>query len=76
MRPPDHHDPDQPSGEDAVPDPHAGLEEGARFVGVGVPRGRGRRQRGGGADHVAFCARGAALAFDAWGRRWIQRGRA
>ncbi len=75
VRPPDHHDPDQPSGEDAVPESPPGLDEGPRFVRGWVPRGRRRRQRGGGADPGAFFARCSALAFETWGRQLIQCGR-
>ncbi len=55
--------------------PPRGLDEGPRFVRGWVPRGRRRRQRGGGADPGAFFARCSALAFETWGRQLIQCGR-
>ena len=63
VRPPDDYAPEQPSGEDAVPYPYPGLDEGPRFLRRQVPRERRRGQGLGRADHIAFFAWRSALAF-------------
>jgi hypothetical protein len=75
VRPPDHHNPYGPSGEDAVPYPHPRLDEGPRFLRVRLPRGRRRGQGFGRADHRAFFARCPALAFATRGRQLLEFGR-
>src|SRR5438552_18013835 len=75
-RPPDYHDPYAPSGQDAVPYPHPGSDEGPRFLRVRVPGGRRRRQGLGRTDDGAFFARRAALALEARRRRLREFGRA
>ena len=75
VRPPDHHDPEKPSGEDAVPYPHPGWEEGSGCLRVRLPSGRGRGEGLGRADPVAFFARRSTLALDPCERRLRECGR-
>src|SRR5712692_6856632 len=74
VRPPDHHDPYGPAGQDAMPYPHPGLDQGPCFLGVRLPSRGGGGQGFGRADDVAFFARRPALAFDMRGRQLIEFG--
>ena len=75
VRAPDHHAPHGPSGEDAGPYPHPGLDEGRRFLRVRGPSGRRRGQGVGRAEQGALVARRPALAFDPCGWQVRECGR-
>ena len=57
-----------------MPEPHPGLDEGPRFLGVRLPRSRRGGSGFGRADQRAFFARCSPLTFDTRGRQLIECG--
>ena len=74
LRPPDDDHPDGPSGSDAVPEPHPGLDDRPGFLRLRLPPGCRHGQGFGRANQGTFFAPCPPLAFDTRGRQLIEFG--